>query len=93
MFHLFDFKIFSKIFERSFILDHSQLCISNGLEATACQSEGSFAKMLIFHRDCETEIRYVCTQSNTIPKRIKLEIPDCSQMKDLFQELSIGLES
>ena len=57
MFQLLDFKVFLKIFERSFILDQSQLCISNGLEATACQSEGSFAKMLIFHRDCETEFR------------------------------------
>ena len=57
MFQLLAFKVFLKIFERSFILDQSQLCISNGLEATACQSEGSFAKMLIFHRDCETEFR------------------------------------
>ena len=57
MFQLLDFQVFLKIFERSFILDQSQLCISNGLEAIACQSEGSFAKMLIFHRDCETEFR------------------------------------
>ena len=57
MFQLLAFKVFLKIFERSSILDQSQLSISNGLEATACQSEGSFAKMLIFHRDCETEFR------------------------------------
>ena len=82
--HLY-FKVFLKIFERSFILDQSQLCISNGLEATACQSEDSFAKMLIFHRDCKTEFSEVCTQSNAISKRIKLEKPDCSQMKDFFK--------
>ena len=57
MFQPLDFQVFLKIFERSFILDQSQLCISNGLEAIACQSEGSFAKMLIFHRDCETKFR------------------------------------
>ena len=57
MFQLLDFQVFLKIFERSFILDQSQLCISNGLEVTACQSEEYFAKMLIFHRDCETEFR------------------------------------
>jgi len=57
MFQPLDFEVFLKIFERYFILDQSQLCISTGLEAIACQSEGSFAKMLIFHRDYETEIR------------------------------------
>ena len=55
MFQPFDFNVFLKIFERAFILDQSQLSISNGLEATACQSEGSFAKMLIFHTDFKTE--------------------------------------
>ena len=55
MFQLLAFKVFLKIFKRSFILDQSQLCISNSLEARACQSEGSFAKMLIFHMDCEIE--------------------------------------
>jgi len=57
MSQLLDFEVFLKIFERSFILDQSQLCISTGLEATACQIEGSFAKMLIFHKDYETEFR------------------------------------
>ena len=42
MFQLLAFKIFLKIFERSFILDQSQLCILNGLKVTACQSEGVF---------------------------------------------------
>ena len=36
------FQVLLKIFERSFILYQSQLCISNGFKATACQSESVF---------------------------------------------------
>ena len=49
----------------------------------------NFAEMLIFHRDCETEFRYVCTQSNAISKRIKIENSDWKQMKDFFKSFSM----
>ena len=76
-------KIFCKIFKKSFNLDQSQVCISNGLEARALQREALFSENAFLYRDCETEMGNVFTQTNAIPKRIKIEIPDWRQMKVL----------
>ena len=44
-----------------------------------------FGKILNFQQDCKTENGNVFTLFYAISKRIKLEIPDWSQMKDLFE--------
>ena len=41
--------------------------------------------MHFFHRDCETEIGKVFTQTDAISKRKKIAIPDWHQMKYLFK--------
>ena len=76
-------KTFWKIFKKSFNLDQSQVCVSNGLEARAPQREALFSENAFLHRDCETEMGKVFTQTNAIPKRIKIAIRDWRQMKVL----------
>ena len=73
-----------KIFKFSFILDQSQICISSGLGARACQRYLLICKSF-FSMGLQTENGNVFTQSYAISKRIKLEFPDWNQMKDLFQ--------
>ena len=41
-------KIFLKDYQKSFNLDQSQLCISNGLEASALQREALFCQKTFF---------------------------------------------
>ena len=70
-----DFKYFllshiEKFFKKSFILDLSQVCISNGLGARALQREA------LLHRDCKTEIGNAFTQTDAISKQIKIAVPD-----------------
>ena len=60
-----------KILRKSFISDQSQVCISNGLEARALQSEALICKNAVLHRDCKTEMGKVFTQTNAISKRKK----------------------
>ena len=74
-----------KIFKFSFILDQSQICISNGLGARACQSYLLICKNAHFSMGLQTENGNVFTLSYAISKWIKLELPDWSQMKDLFK--------
>ena len=57
-------KTFWKIFKKSFNLDQSQVCISNGLEARALQREALFSENAFLYRDCETEMGNVFTQTN-----------------------------
>ena len=47
------------------------------------QREALFSENAFLYRDCETEMGNVFTQTNAIPKRIKIEIPDWRQMKVL----------
>ena len=76
---------FWKIFKKSFNLDQSQVCISNGLEAKALQREALICKNAILHRDCKTRMGKVFTQTNAISKRIKIELLDWRQMKELLK--------
>ena len=62
-----------KIFEFPFILDQSQVCISNGLGARALQRE---AKMHFLHMNCKTEIGNIFTQTDAICKQKKIAMPD-----------------
>ena len=48
-----------------------------------CKEKQYFAKMHFFHRDCETEIGNIFTQTDAISKRKKIAIPDWRQMKVL----------
>ena len=41
--------------------------------------------MHFFHRDCETEIGNIFTQTDAFSKRKKITIPDWRKMKDLFK--------
>ena len=82
-FWLFSIETFWKIFKKSFNLDQSQVCISNGLEARALQRQALICKNAILHRDCKTGKGKVFIQTNAISKRIKIELPDWRQMKDL----------
>ena len=84
-FWFFSIETFWKIFKKSFNLDQSQVCISNGLEARALQRQALICKNAIFHRDCKTGKGKVFIQTNAISKRIKIELPDWRQMKDLFK--------
>ena len=77
-----DFKIFFKF---SFILDQSQICISNDLGARACQSYLLICKNAHFSISLQTDYGNVSTYFYAISKRIKLELPDFGQMKDLFK--------
>ena len=81
----FSVEMIWKIFKFSFILDQSQICISNGLGARACQSYLLICKNAHFSMGLQTENGNVFTHSYAISKRIKLEFPDWSQMKDLFK--------
>ena len=85
VFEHFSDKVILKIFKFSFILDQSQVCISNGLGARACQSYLLICKNAHFLMGLQTENGNVFTHSYAISKRIKLEFPDWSQMKDLFK--------
>ena len=60
----------------SFILEQSQVCISNGLEARALQRRVLICKNAILDRDCKTGKGKVFIQTNAISKRIKIELPD-----------------
>ena len=84
-FELFSVEVILKIFKFSFILDQSQICISNGLGARACQSDLVICKNAHFSMGLQTDNDNVSTLSYAISKRIKLELPDWSQMKDLFK--------
>ena len=79
LFESFSVEVIWKIFEFSFILDQSQICISNGLRA----------KMHFFHKDCETEMGKVFTQTNAISKQRQIAIPDWRQMKDFFKSFQM----
>ena len=74
-----------KISKFSFILDQSQICISNSLRARACQSYLLIYKDAHFSIGLQTDFANVCTYSYAISKQIKLELPVWCQMKDLFK--------
>ena len=61
-----------KIFQFSFILDQSQICISNGLGARACQGD-LICKNAYFSMGLQTDNVNFSTHSYAISKRIKLE--------------------
>ena len=84
-FEHFSVEVILKIFKFSFILDQSQICVSNGLGARACQSYLLICENAHFSIGLQTENGNVFTHSYAISKRIKLEFPDWSQMKDLFK--------
>ena len=73
-----------KIFKFSFILDQSKIWISNDQGAGACQSYPLTYKSAHFLKGLQTDYGNVSTHSYAICKRIKLELPDRSQTKDLF---------
>ena len=78
-------KVILNIFKSSFILDQSQICISSGLGARACQSYLLICNNAHFSMGLQTENGNVFTHSYAISKRIKLELLDWSQMKDIFK--------
>ena len=82
---LFEHFFVEVIFKFSFILDLSQICISNGLGARACQSYLLICKDAHFSIGMQTDNGNVFTHSHIISKRIKLELPDWSQVKNLFK--------
>ena len=84
-FELFSVELILKIFKFSFILDQYQICISNGLGARACQSYLLICKNALLSKGLQTDNGEVFTHSHAISKQIKLELPDWSQMKDLFK--------
>ena len=61
-------ELFWKIFEKSFNLDQSQICISNGLEFRALQREALICENPFLYRDCKTEMGNVFTKTNVISK-------------------------
>ena len=75
------FKVSFILDQVSFILDQSQICNSNGLGARACQSYLLICKDVNFSIGLQT----VFTHSYATSKRIKLEFPNWSQMKNLFE--------
>ena len=81
----FSVEVILKIFKFSFILNQSQICISNRLGARACQNYLLISKNAHFSMGLQKDNGNVSTHSYAIPKRIKLEFPDWSQMKDLFK--------
>ena len=46
----------------------------------------------LFHKDCETEIGNVFTQTNAISKQKKIEILDWRQMKTFFKSSKMVLD-
>ena len=53
--------------------------------AKALQREALICKNAILHRDCKTRMGKVFTQTNAISKRIKIELLDWRQMKELLK--------
>ena len=78
----FSVEMILKIFKFSF---HSRLIPDPSLGARACQSYLLICKNAHFSMGLQTENGNVFTHSYAISKRIKLEFPDWSQMKDLFK--------
>ena len=78
LFEHFSVEMILKIFKFSFILDQSQICISNGLGARASQSYLLICKNGHFSIGLQTEYGNVSTHSYAISKRIKLELPESS---------------
>ena len=76
MFSLFFLEVILKIFEFSFILDQSQICISNGLGDRACQSYLLICKNAHFSIGLQTDNGNVFAHSTAISKQIKLELSD-----------------
>ena len=89
-FENFSVKMILKIFKFSFILDQSQICISNRLEVRAFQKEVLICENAFIHRDCITGIGNVFTQTDTISKRKKIAILAWRQMKVTYDFLIIG---
>ena len=81
-----------KIFEFFFILDQSQVCISNGLGARALQREALIYENAFLYRDCKTEMGNVFTQTDAISKQKKIAMPDWRQMKKTFKGFSKGFQ-
>ena len=67
-FEQFSVEVILKNFECYFILDQSQICISNGLGARACQSYLLFCKNAHFSMGLQTENDNVFTHSYAISK-------------------------
>ena len=86
-------KTFWKIFKKSFNLDQSQVCISNGLGARALQREALICENTLLYRDCETEMGNVFIQTNAISKRKKIAIPAWRQMKVLLKGFQMTYDS
>ena len=84
-FKKFSIKVILKIFKSSFNLDQFQICISNGLGARACQSCLLICVNAHFSMGLQADNGNVSVLSHVISKRIKLELPDWSQMIDLFK--------
>ena len=74
-----------KIFKFSFILDQSQVFISNGLGARASQNDLLICKSAHFLIGLQSDKWHISTISHAISKRIKLELPDWSQTENLFK--------
>ena len=62
-----------RLFEHKDILNQSQVCISNGLEARVLQRESLICQNAFLHRDCETEMGNVFIQTNAISKQTRLD--------------------
>ena len=84
-FEHFFVEVIWKIFKFSFILDQSQICISNGLGARACQSYLLICKNAHFSMGLQTEKGNVSTYSHAISKWIKLELPYWSLIEGFFK--------
>ena len=69
-------EVIRKIIKFASILDQSQICISNGLGARACQSYLLICENAHFSMGLQIENGIVFTHSYAISKRIKLEFPD-----------------
>ena len=78
IFKHFSAEMILKVFKFSFILDQSQICISNGLGARVCQTYLLIYKNAYFSMRLQTDNGNVFTPFNAIIKRIKLELPDSS---------------
>ena len=84
----FSVEMIWKIFKFSFIQDQSQICISNGLGARACQSYLLICKNAYFSMGLQTDNDNISTHSHAISEWMTLELPDWSQMKDFFNSFS-----
>ena len=87
-FNHFSIEVILKIFKFSFIIDQYLICISNGLGAGACQNYLVICKNTLFLMGLQIDNGKVFTYSYAISKRIKLQLPDWSQMKDLFKSFA-----